>query len=64
MTEQNTHLNKYILELVKENENLQTRLSDAKETLAQNKLMFDQYVNSHRMRNQEEDDDMFQSEMK
>jgi len=58
MTEQNAHLNKYILELVKENENLQTRLSDMKETLAQNKLMFDQYVNSHRARNVEEDDDM------
>ena len=46
LTEQNTHLNKYILELVKENETLQTRLSDSKETLAQNKLMFDEYVNS------------------
>lgn len=43
---------------MKENEKLQTRLSDSKETLAQNKLMFDEYVNSQQKRNADEDDDM------
>ena len=57
-------MNKYILELVKENENLQTRLSDSRETLAQNKLMFDEYVNSQQKRNADEDDDMLHSEVK
>ena len=33
LKEQNNHLNKYILELVKENETLQDRLSDMKVTL-------------------------------
>ena len=33
LQEQNAHLNKYILELVKKNEELQGRLSDMKVTL-------------------------------
>ena len=44
LKEQNNHLNKYILELVKENETLQDRLSDMKVTLQENKAMMEEFM--------------------
>jgi molecular chaperone GrpE (heat shock protein) len=39
LEDQIKHLNSYILELVKENEMIQNRTNDMKQTLYQNKLM-------------------------
>ena len=44
LKEQNAHLNKYILTLVKENEGLQGRLSDMKVTLQENKAMMQEFM--------------------
>ena len=44
LKEQNAHLNKYILELVKENEGLQGRLSDIRVTLQENKTMMQEMM--------------------
>lgn len=46
LTEQNNHLNTYILQLVKENEKLQDRLNDMKVTLAENKQLMRDYMES------------------
>ena len=46
LTEQNSHLNTYISQLVKENEVLQGRLSDMKVTLLENKTMLRDFMDS------------------
>lgn len=46
LNEQNNHLNKYIGQLVKENESLQSRLEDMKVTLAENKAMMEAHLSS------------------
>ncbi len=45
LTEQNAHLNNYIIKLSEENENLQNRIADLKTSLEQTKQMFEDYVN-------------------
>lgn len=44
LTEQNAHLQNYILELVKENEVLQGKLKDMKVTIDENKQMLQDYI--------------------
>ena len=44
LKDQNLHLNKYIVELSKQNEQLQTRLSDMKVTLQENKAMMEEFM--------------------
>lgn len=45
LTEQNAHLNTYIIKLSEENENLQMRITDLKTSLEQTKQMFEDYMN-------------------
>ena len=57
LTEQNAHLNNYILSLCEENENLQMKIQDLKTSLDQNKQMFDEYINQkEREKNNESDE--------
>ena len=44
LTEQNAHLNNYIIQLSDENETLQMRMNDLKTSLEQNKQMFEEYI--------------------
>ena len=45
LSEQNAHLNNYILELVKENEILQSKLNDMRVNLQENKQMLTDFIN-------------------